>query len=399
MKSILKKIISITGNALFFFRKKNVVKSEVKKILVISLYFRGDALMNTPALRILSKIFPQAQTDIWIKSRSEGILDNNPHINKTIVFDHFKTADYNDSSKPFIKEKINFIKSVRKENYDLCIDLTGKYSTALFALLGGFKYSMGLNYNGFGFCYNKFVNTDTQHTAGHLAGKYAEVIRQGLDLTKEEFDAASESGNIRNEIYISENSGDAIRKILSENGISYDDNIISIQPSAGWKAKEWSGEKYSQLISQLPSGYKIVLIGSEHDAENNKSIIENSNVPEKCVTLSLPMKLSAALISVSDIFIGSDSVGLQIAGAAGVPSVALFGPTNPGFSNPPGEIHKIVYYKLFCSSPDNEQYCTRDAGKTCPDFHCMKSIQVSDVIKQVNSLTNSFTNKKYQIAE
>ncbi|MBK9334925.1 MAG: hypothetical protein IPM96_21625 [Ignavibacteria bacterium] len=105
MKSILKKIISITGNALFFFRKKNVVKSEVKKILVISLYFRGDALMNTPALRILSKIFPQAQTDIWIKSRSEGILDNNPHINKTIVFDHFKSADYNDSSKPFIKEK------------------------------------------------------------------------------------------------------------------------------------------------------------------------------------------------------------------------------------------------------------------------------------------------------
>ncbi|MBK8983378.1 MAG: glycosyltransferase family 9 protein [Ignavibacteria bacterium] len=399
MKSILKKIISITGNTIFFFRKKNVVRSEVKKILVISLYFRGDALMNTPALRILSRIFPEAKTDIWIKSRSEGILDNNPHINKTIVFDHFKTADYNDSSKPFLKEKINFIKSVRNENYDLCIDLTGKYSTALFALLGGFKYSIGLNYNGFGFCYNKFVKMDTQHTAGHLAGKYTEVIRQGLELTKEEFDSASETDNFRNEIYISDSSRNEIRKILSDNGIGFGDNIISIQPSAGWKAKEWSGEKYSQLISHLPSGFKIVFIGSEQDAENIKSIIKNSNAPEKCIMLSLPMKLSAALISVSDIFIGSDSVGLQIAGAADVPSVALFGPTNPGFSNPPGEIHKIVYNKLFCSSPDNEQYCTRDAGKTCPDIHCMKSIQISDVVKQVNSLTENNTNKKYQIAE
>ncbi|MBK9334800.1 MAG: hypothetical protein IPM96_20975 [Ignavibacteria bacterium] len=53
---------------------------------------------------------------------------------------------------------------------------------------------------------------------------------------------------------------------------------FSLQPDG--KQKEWSGEKYLQLISQLPSGYKIVLIGSEHDAENNKSIIENSNVPE-----------------------------------------------------------------------------------------------------------------------
>ncbi|HAY32726.1 MAG TPA: glycosyltransferase family 9 protein [Ignavibacteria bacterium] len=399
MKSFIKKIFSKTGNALFFFRKKNIVRSEVKKILVISLYFRGDVMMNTPALRMLSKIFPDAQTDIWIKSRSKGILDNNPHINRTIVFDHFKTADYNDSQKPYLKEKINFIKSVRKENYDLCIDLTGKYSTALFTLFGGFKYTAGLNYNGFGFCYNKFINIDTQHSAGHLAGKYAEVIRECADLSTEEFESASDRGNLRNEIYIGKSSLNEIQKILSENGITFDDNIITIQPSAGWKAKEWSGEKYSQLIDELPSGFKIVLIGSEQDIETNKSIIENTNTSEKCAALQLPMNLSAALISVSDLFIGSDSAGLQIAGAAGVPSVALFGPTNPGFSNPPGEIHKIIYTKLICSSPDNEQYCTRDAGKTCPDFLCMKNISVNDAVRQVSNLTKNYSKNKYQIAE
>lgn len=136
---------------LFFFRKKDIDRTQIKKILIMSLYFRGDMLFNTAAIRMLKKIFPDADIDVMVKSRSKDVLEGNPYINKLIVFDDIKTADYNDSSEIKLKEKLLLLKKIRNEDYDLCIDFTGKYSTALIALLGGFKYSTGLNYNGFDF--------------------------------------------------------------------------------------------------------------------------------------------------------------------------------------------------------------------------------------------------------
>jgi len=398
MKRFLKNIISFVGSIFFFFKRKEIDRSEIKKILVVSLYFKGDVLMNTPAVKFLKKMFPDVEIDIWVKSRSEAVIKNNPDINEVIVFDKIKTADYNDSDKFCVNEKINFLRSVRNKNYDLCIDLTGKYTTALFAMAGGFKYSIGLNYNGFGFCYSKFIDTDTQHTAGHLSEKYLNVIREGLVVSDIEYANLMSEDGIKNVLSIDENSVRKSEEILYAIGIDDNEDYIVIQPTAGWKAKEWSTEKYWRLCGKLSENYKTVLIGSENDRELLEFIKGNSGANDRCTVLLIPLELSAAVISGSVLFIGNDSVGLQIAGAFDVPSIALFGPTNPEFSNPLGEIHKVLYKKLFCSASESEQYCTRNAGKTCPDIKCMNSIQVSEVFAQINLLLKNNSKKSFQIA-
>ena len=131
MKSLLKNIISSAGNLLFYFKKKKTDREKINKILIMSLYFRGDVLFNTVAIRMLRKIFPYSTINAMVKSRSEDVLEGNPDIDKLIVFDDIKTADYNDSSKLKPKKKLSLLKKLRKEKYDLCIDFTGKYSTAL----------------------------------------------------------------------------------------------------------------------------------------------------------------------------------------------------------------------------------------------------------------------------
>lgn len=398
MKRFLKNIISFAGSIIFFFKRKEIDRSEINKILVVSLYFKGDVLMNTPAVRFLKMIFPDAEIDIWVKSRSEAVIKNNPDINEVIVFDKIKTADYNDNDKIYFNEKMNFLKSVRNKNYDLCIDLTGKYTTALFTIAGGFKYSIGLNYNGFGFCYSKFIDTDTQHTSGHLSEKYLNVIRDGLCVSEFESEKITDTDGLKNVLITDENSVWKSKEILNANGIDHNEEYIVIQPSAGWKAKEWSPEKYSELCGDLSENNRVVLIGSEFDRELLEFIKENSGADERCVILLIPMELSVAVISGSALFIGNDSVGLQIAGAFDIPSIALFGPTNPEFSNPPGEKHKVLYKKLFCSASETDQYCTRNAGKTCPDINCMKSIQVSEVLAQTNSILKNRSKKSLQIA-
>lgn len=387
MKTLLKNIVSTLGNFFFHLKTKNALPVYVKKILVISLYFRGDVLFNTASIKILKKIYPEAKIDVMVKSRSSEVLHENPDINKLIVFDDIKTADYNDCTEIKLNEKFSLLKKIRKERYDICADLTGKYTTALIALFGNFKYSFGLNYNGFGFCYTKFVNSDTQNSKGHLSDKYSDVVKEGLNIDEEIWSDLNKNIYGKCFILISESEKKEAGIIIDNLGIDTERPLICLQTTAGWSAKEWDETNYSGLLNKfMLSGYSYVLVGSDSDRERNFRILDTLSGEHRKYFLSLPLKINAAIIGHSDLFIGSDSIGLHLAGALNVPSIGLFGPTNPAFSNPRGDIHKVIYNKLSCSASEDEQYCTRNAGKSCMTLDCLKDISADEVFKEAEVL-------------
>ena len=258
----------------------------------------------------------------------------------------------------------------------------------MIALLGKFKYSFGLNYNGFGFCYSGFVNTDTQNTKGHLTEKYLMTLKEGLGISESEWTDLNEDFNKKCEINISRKDTEQAESKLRSLNPDPDRPLICIQVTAGWKAKEWNENSYSTLIEKLlKADLPFLLIGSEEDRDINYRILDAISPELRKYYLSLPLKVNAAAVRLSDVFIGSDSIGLHLAGAVGTPSVGLFGPTNPEFSNPPGESHRIIYKKLHCSAADDVQYCTRNAGKTCPSVDCIKSITPDEVMENVELFT------------
>ena len=369
--------------------------ANVKKIMIMSLYFRGDVLFCTASIKMLKRIYPDAEIDVLVKSRSAEILEGNPDVNRLIVFNDIKTADYNDCDEIRAKEKLLLIKNIRNESYDLCIDLTGKYSTALIALFGGFKYSFGLNYNGFGFCYSKFIDSNTQNTKGHLADKYLNAVKEGLNINDNKWTELTDDLYGKCFINISDRELNDAEKVLDSLNIDPDRPLICIQTTAGWRAKEWDEKNYSALLENFRlSGYSYILIGSHKDKEKNHRILDELPGEQRKYFLSLPLKINAAVISLSDLFIGSDSVGLHLAGAVNTPSIGLFGPTNPSFSNPPGDIHRIIYKQLDCSAADNSQYCTRDAGKSCMTLDCLKNIDAAEVMKNAEFLLNKSFQRK-----
>lgn len=385
MKKHFIKFIAAAGGVLFFFRRKKIRREHISKILVISLYFRGDVVLNTPAIRALRKIFPDADIDVWVKSRSADILRGNMNVSGIIQFDNIRTADYEENRSNGFSKKLAFLRKIRKCRYDLCIDLTGKYSTALIALLGGFRYSAGLNYNGFGFCYSRYADIDTQNSSGHLSAKYCNIVKFALGMTDGEWNTVT--GNDIGADYLPDiREVEIVRKYFDDSGIGSLKPLICIQTTAGWKAKEWEPENYSILISMIKGRFDAVLIGGESDKEYNAKIIGRAGADSVHLLTASSLKRTSAAISLAQLFIGSDSVGLQLAGAMGIPTIALFGPTNPLFSNPPGKDHRLIYKELACSALSSHQYCSRNAGKTCETLECMKSITVEEVIHEIESL-------------
>ena len=74
----------------------------------------------------------------------------------------------------------------------------------------------------------------------------------------------------------------------------------------------------------------------------------------------------------------NDTGTMHLAAHLGVPTVAIFGSTEPALTGPLGEGHLVIRHQVECSP------CFL---RTCPiDFRCMERVKVVDVVATVEKL-------------
>ena len=90
----------------------------------------------------------------------------------------------------------------------------------------------------------------------------------------------------------------------------------------------------------------------------------------------------AAALPRCNLFITGDSGPMHVAIAQGVPTVSLWGPTNPGFHAPPGNHCRVIYHQMHCS-PCLPMLTSRP-GMWCDHrADCMRKITVTEVAQAV----------------
>jgi ADP-heptose:LPS heptosyltransferase len=87
------------------------------------------------------------------------------------------------------------------------------------------------------------------------------------------------------------------------------------------------------------------------------------------------LRTLAALLRRGKCFIGNDSGITHLAAAVGTPSIALFGPTDPGVWGPRGENVSIIRGETDCSP------CTPETLRGCTRQRCLENIKVETVFK------------------
>ena len=390
IKNNIKKFLNLAAGVKIVKNTKPT-NQNIKSILVISLYFAGDLLFHSAVIEILKKLYPHAAIDLWTRSSSVALLMNDPRINEFIVYDNIKTTDYRDNSSPDEIGYNKLISNLKAKNYTLIIDLTGKKATALAIKQIKAGYSIGLNYDYSGRAYDKFVYSNTASEKGHLIDKYLNVIKSGLKIDNSKWKELRNSILTKPYIYSDPDSVLKAENIIDSMGLRLK-NFAAIHLTSGWPAKELPVKTFSELIDYLETtGKKYILIGDSSDkkrAEEIDKLLGNKYELNKKFA-ETDYKGSSEIIKLSSLFIGSDSAPLHIASAFEIPSVALFGPTNPGFSAPTGKNVKVIYHKLHCSAAEDKQYCTRNGGFTCPYYECMDRISSSEIIQAVEDLWSS----------
>jgi heptosyltransferase-2 len=160
-----------------------------------------------------------------------------------------------------------------------------------------------------------------------------------------------------------------------------------LHPGAAYgNAKRWPPERFAEAAIGLAKDYDIVLFSgpSERElAEQVESLLVAAGV-RNFTNLAgrTTVRELAARIAGLELFLANDSGPMHLAGALGVPTVAIFGSTDPRVTCPwAAERTRVVRRELPCSP------CH---ARTCPLQHhaCMRDITAQDVIRAARSLEN-----------
>jgi heptosyltransferase-2 len=155
----------------------------------------------------------------------------------------------------------------------------------------------------------------------------------------------------------------------------------AVAPGTVWATKRWPADRYAAVAESFLSelGLRTLLLGSLAEREALLGIA--ARVPGAIVAAGdTRLGQMAGLISHARLYLGNDSGPTHMAMALGVPTVAVFGPTDPGqfdFGHA-----RLLYADLPCSA------CSFFGSTRCRFGHlaCMTSITTDQVLAAARDL-------------
>ncbi|MFA6888335.1 MAG: glycosyltransferase family 9 protein [Candidatus Woesearchaeota archaeon] len=353
LKQVAKKfcdMLCFILNSTAYLRKKiDIEHNTIQKILLINLQGIGDIVMTTPFISALKEKWPTAKIDYLCYKNNGELLEGDSRIH--IVLKRNKEGI---TSNDFIQT----LKNIRKQKYDLVINLFPAQHSALLTILSNAEYKLGNLYSNASTSNNLNVPNmpktwDIRENAKHIA----------MQLELEEYDETNLSLEI-------------IEKAIIK-------NVIAINPFATWKAKNWPQEHWIELIQKILKIWKetVIILGGPEDISQSKTlekIIDNKRIINQ--TGKLTLKQTAVMLKSCKLFITTDSGLMHIAIATQTKTIALFGVTNPEILV--NNANNIKVCSSYNQCPKKYQFNHNNEPEDYTQ-ECMKKITTDEVVSAV----------------
>jgi heptosyltransferase-3 len=195
----------------------------------------------------------------------------------------------------------------------------------------------------------------TEIRATHQSDRFLEAIHE----------APSESGNDLL-LKVTESLLQLGRACLEAADLSIGQSLVVIHPGSGSAHKCVAPEILASVVIAVHvSGAIPVILEGPADREPVERLLQSCLNPP-IVLKSLDLLIVAGVLAQARLFIGQDSGITHMAGLIGMPTIALFGPTNPARWAPRGTHVTVVQgAPCLCRSWDEVSRCK---GKPCLDM-------------------------------
>lgn len=344
-----------------------------KRVLIVKQSSLGDIVHTLPVVHALKRCHPTCRIG-WIAEQGFApLVARDPAVERVHAIRIPSTSSPDSGKAAHLQALVATIRTLRQlrfafrtEPYDLILDLHASFRSGLLALVnpGGLRI---------GFAGARELNTLFQHQLVPNPEGKTHAVEKNL-LFCEFLGCEPTVGDFH--LCASPKDGQAVARFLAEQGIDDSSPLVYVNPTARWQSKFWLAERWAELGDRLlTAGLAPVFGGGPGDAASIKQITDQMRERAVIAAGRLGLTESVALMHRAKAYVGLDTGPMHMAAMAGIPVVALFGPTHPERVGPYGLGHVVL------QAAGLDCLCCRK--RTCGHASCMRGITVDRVLAAV----------------
>ncbi|MGD9564234.1 MAG: lipopolysaccharide heptosyltransferase II [Pyrinomonadaceae bacterium] len=338
---------------------------QINRIVVRGTNWLGDAVMSVPALRELSRIFPDAEIVLHTKQTVVGVFDDADFIDRTLAFEKQRSK---------IRQTVDQADLLGEEEFDLAILLPNSFESALTSKLARIPRRIGYNKDLRGLLLTDPIPVPEWKKKRHEAFYYLNLIAEAERryLGRSTVGLTVPDGSLT----MSDERREAARERLRSAGADLSRPIIAIGAgSTNSTAKRWGAGRFAELNDRLGSEFaaQTLLMGASSEADVTGEVLARSTHEPIDLTGKTSVSEAAAILSIADLLVSNDMGLAHLAPAVGTRTAVIFGPTDPVTTRPFSDLAVVIRHNVDCAP------CML---RECPiDHRCMDRISVDHVLE------------------
>lgn len=347
-----------------------------KRILLIRRKALGDALVSMRAVLEVHRAWPDARIDLVIDRPFAPLVEDLAQ--RSVAGDGLRVMTW-----PHVGEG-SWLNVLRSGRYDLVIDWLGSPRTALWTVLTGASVRVGYDLPRRKWAYNVKVprNREGDRNLRGFAGEaFLDPLRAlGINPDPWRDSFAGDNRPEENSVGFGEDYLDWVHSWESSGP------GVVMMMSATWGAKGWPAGHVARLfIDMQGKGLNPIIVTGPGDDRLEAALREL--LPAGSIAPPTSLLELADLLSRAKIFVGTDCGPRHLAASLGVPTVTLFGPTDPVGWNPADPDHVSVRTAVDCSPCDL-------ADCPVPGHPCMTDLTPGMALRAVEKLLDRHAARK-----
>lgn len=332
---------------------------DYSRILVRATNWVGDAVMSLPALAAVRRRFPKAHIAVLARPWVAGLYRHEPFADEIIPYQALGLAS-----------RFEVARRLQPLRFECALLLQNAFDAAFVTRLAGIPRRAGYNRDGRGWLLTDAIAVPRRGAIPpHESFYYLELIRRlGWvdDLPPQALVRLEGAAQAR----------DAGRARFLAEGLA---SPIGVSPGAAFGgAKRWLPDRFTAAAAELArrTGAAIALFGSADErpvCEHIRAGLQARGTLARNFAGETALGEFIERAAACRLFLTNDSGAMHIASALGVPTVTIFGATNPITTGPTGPLARVVRVPVECSP------CLL---RECPiDHRCMKAVDSARAVE------------------
>ena len=283
----------------------------MNRILIIKMSSLGDLFHALPAVHLIRQ-HTGAAIDWVVHDLYADLARCFTDVDRVIAFPRHS----------FWKDRHRFAAELRRDYYDLALDMQGLLKSALVmrSVRAARRVGPSFHREGSRFFYDAVSGP---------RNKKRHAVEENLDTVR----------------YLGFPVGEVVFPVrFPAQTVDLPHPRVGLLPCSRRPEKNWRPDRFAEVARGLRdrAGANIVLLGSPADAEVCAGLASaiGPGVVNRCGRTS--MVELGGVIQELDLLVTVDSGPMHVAAAVGTPTVAVFGPTDPVKTGPYGPAHRVV---------------------------------------------------------